>query len=555
MKKSIEDRIAEIKGDVDGTQPKKQKWWTWKKTAAALAIAGSILAPATYLMGKDFLTKRQNYPERNVLFRTSDTVYIAGNDEKIKTKADRESATQFYSGGGIESKIGTYLFETKRERRGDIEYYNMNNSQEIRIASSNQKPEKFQAGLRIGGSLNFREQFAEVIQNAATRDATKYMVYKFAPERGWRNTDTDVAEFPGERGLSENEPGVIEIVGDKKVVRLMVNRLTEKRGILGWMYGKEFRDGTVLEDYAKTAENRKLAEQFFGKMKELDSVGSLGKTERERLTDEIQSISEQMQKSPIYTSYEDGILKTLPQESTIYLGEIPDNLERLKNLFGISRANHNRLRIENYWDLWPGNFEFLKDFHFGSGENAMYPFDKYNNGGYVIKDKFGTIAKVNIRDFFLFYGQDALYEYFLDLNGDGKIDEAKELIGSVLCRTSHDGRIIINELEEETPKQDMTFTVNYSFMAPDDDLKKGMEYFRLCAYIETMMPDQVNRGFGKHSLLGLINEQRSDVMLFTDLNIQNMSRALTQESTLAAKYDIKKLLEAAKRPYATNLFE
>ena len=37
------------------------------------------------------------------------------------------------------------------------------------------------------------------------------------------------------------------------------------------------------------------------------------------------------------------------------------------------------------------------------------------------------------------------------------------------------------------------------------------------------------------------------IMLFSDLTIENMSRALTQESTLVAKYDIVKALIAAKR--------
>lgn len=551
MEKSIQDRIAEIKGDVDGTKPRKQKWWTWKKTAAALAIASAISAPTLYFLGKDFLVKRQNYPERNVLFRTSNTVYVAGNEEKIKTKADKESVTQFFS-GGIESKVGTYLFETKREERGDIEYYSLDNSQRIRVASSTQKPEKFQAGLRVGGSLNFREQFAEVILDSERKDSEKYMVYKVSPERGWKNIDSDVVEFPEERGLKTNEPGIIESTGDKKIVRLMVNRLVEKRNSLGWLYGKNFRDGTILEDYSNTPENQKKAQQFFEKTKLLDSSQSLNKKDREELIEEILKIEESMEKSTIYHTYEDGFFKWLPQESTIYLEENPNAIERLKNFFGIGQSEHKRLRVENYWDLWPGNIPFLKEFHFGKGENEMYPFDKYNNGGYVLKDKFGKLAKINIRDFLLFYGQDVLYEYFLDLNGNGKIEEATELIGSVLCRTTHDGRVTINEIDEGKHNKDLTFTVNYSFMAPDDDQKKGMEYFKLCAYIESFIPDQINRGFGTHSLLGLINNQRSDVMLYQELGIKNMSRALTQESTLTAKEDIQKLLRAAHRPYSEN---
>jgi hypothetical protein len=93
-------------------------------------------------------------------------------------------------------------------------------------------------------------------------------------------------------------------------------------------------------------------------------------------------------------------------------------------------------------------------------------------------------------------------------------------------------------------------------MAPSNvDSQEGMEYFNLCGYIESMMPDQVNRGFGKHSMLGYINAQRSDTMLFEDLTIENMSRVLTQESTLVAKYDIVNALIAAKRPYAKDIAE
>ena len=42
-------------------------------------------------------------------------------------------------------------------------------------------------------------------------------------------------------------------------------------------------------------------------------------------------------------------------------------------------------------------------------------------------------------------------------------------------------------------------------------------------------------------------------MLFRGLNVEDLSRALTQESTLVAKYDIIKVLNAAKRPYAREL--
>jgi len=42
-------------------------------------------------------------------------------------------------------------------------------------------------------------------------------------------------------------------------------------------------------------------------------------------------------------------------------------------------------------------------------------------------------------------------------------------------------------------------------------------------------------------------------MLFRSLNVEDLSRALTQESTLIAKDDIIKVLSKAKRPYAKEL--
>jgi hypothetical protein len=198
----------------------------------------------------------------------------------------------------------------------------------------------------------------------------------------------------------------------------------------------------------------------------------------------------------------------------------------------------------------------LRHLHIGTGDNVIYPFDKYNNGGYIIYDKHGKLAQIDIQDFILFYGQDVLYSYYFDLNGDGKLDKATELIGTVLCRTTHDERIDMEKLVGEgRPKNDITFTSHYSFMTPANDFEQGIAYFNLCGYVESMMPDQQNRGFGKHSFLGYINQHRSDIMLFRDLTVENMSRALTQESTLIAKYDIVKAVIAAKRPYAQQLAE
>jgi hypothetical protein len=511
---------------------------TLKKIAKFVGYTAAVLTVPAFILTRDFLVKRQDYPERDVLFRSSNVNYIAGDTDAISAgKADRQSITQYYSGGGKESKVGTYLTETTRESRGDIYYFNMEDSQKLRIASATQKPERFQKGIRLSGSLNYVEEFAEIVLGKKSKAPQKYSVYKFVPERALQEVDVDVVE---------HEDGSRE----------MVNRLVESRSpILGWLFGKEkFRAGTSIEDYVPGEKTKMQAEEFFKKVRAIDSPSAQGWAERESLFWELVDIEEKMEKRSIYTTFEDGILKIIPQGSTVYLGYRPNMTERMKNWAGFGRDEHVRLRIDTKWDLLPGRIPFLKNIHFGSAENQWYPFDKYNNGGYVLSDKFGKIWEIDIEDFFVFYGEDTVYSYFLDLNGDGKIDKKNELIGKVLCRTTHDEKIGLEKyIRQERPKSDKTFTVNYSFMAPDSDKEKGMKYFRLCAYMESMMPDQLHRGFGRHSLLGFINDQRSDLVLSDNLTIENMSRALTQESTLAAKYDIIRVLNAAQRPYAEEL--
>lgn len=548
MPEEISDRIANIKAHLserkktDKEEP-KTIWKNIKRKIKPLVIGAGVAGSlAIGLLAYDFYSKGQNYPERNVLFSSSNTIYTAGSSGEGPTKSDKEDVIKVYSGGGIESKVGTYLFETTRESRGDIEYFNMHNSQGIRIASATQKQEIFQAGFRSEGSINFREQFAEIVLEKGAKAPQKYMVYKFAPERAWKESDVDVIEYPLERGLGENEPGIIE--SDK--IRLMVNRLVEFRTTLGWFRGKEiYRTGTLLEDFEKTPENKSLAKEFFDRVKLLDSSQTVNKEKREKLVNEVMEIEEKMSKKTIYSTFESGFLKILPQGSIVYLGENPGKLERIKNWTGFGRKNHIRLVVDNHWDLWPGNWPIF---------NYFSIFNRYNNGGYTIKDRFGDIAKIEIKDFIFYYGPKVLYKYYFDLNGDGKIDKEKELIGEVLARTSNNERIGLEKLvKSNKPDADITFNVNYSFMAPTSDIKKGVEGLKLCAYIESMMPDQVHRGFGRHCLMGFINDIKSDWILFNELNIENESRALTQESTLAAKYDIVKALIFAKRPYAEQV--
>ena len=532
--------------------------------ALPLLVAGGI---AFWYFGKDFALKRQNYPERNILYRATDKVEVTGGTEaRGAAQVDSSSEKEVQEGGmKVGSKVGTRLFTTKREIIEDIEYFNMYDSQNIRKASATRKPEEVQAGPRWGGSINFKEQIAELIETAEEKAPQKYRVYKFVPERGTKEKEVTIVENPDG-------------------TRTIENNMTELRtwGI-GWYYGKVFRAGTSLEDYkqkqerledpniiaetirlisSREKEDVKKGEEmlnntsFSGLIQILNNTEIKGRTEREKIINKMLEMEQNKQKDSIYSSFEDGIIDLLPQESTIYLAHKPGLGERTKHWLGFGRHDKNRLRVENHWDLWPGRIYGLDWISFGEGKNVLYPFHKYNNGGYTLKDKFGDIAKIDIKDFFLFYGSDILYKYYFDLNGDGKLDKKNELIGEVLCRTTHDERLSLKHLVGEgKPKVDVSFNIHYSFMSPTSDLEKSMKYFNLCGYVESCMPDQINRGFGKHSMLGYINEVRSDVMLFNDFNIQNMSRSLTQESTLVAKDDIINVLNAAKRPYAKKAAE
>ena len=563
---TMSERIARLEKESTSLDSPKipGKWDSFKRKLywglGIATVAGTILGG---VLTHDFLTKRQDFPVRNVLYKTTHTTYIAGNKEKkAADKADQEIIVKVNEGGGVESKVGTYICETSRERRGDAQYFGVENSQRRRIAMATQKPEKFQAGWSFRGTMNYKEEKAELLlaDDAApvkTKSSLKYMVYKLDPERGWRQNDIDVMEFPFEHGLRENEPGIIEndpSAPGKKDIRVMVNHLVETRNALGWFFGKHFRTQTLLEDFASTPENRELSLQFFQKVRALSSLESFDREKREEIVDKILKIERKMDKHNVYVADEDGYLKILPLGSTVYLGEDPNLGIRFLNWLGLNREEHNRLRINTHWNLFPGNWPGLNRVSIGKGENKNFPFDKYNNGGYTLRDKYGKIAMIDIEDFWLSYGQDALYDYYLDLNGDGRLDKKTELIGRVLCRFSHDEKAELDNIARGIlPESDLTLNTNYYFMGPDADSARGLDYFKLCMYVETMMVNQVHRGQGQHSLLGIINDQRSDIMLFKQLNVENLSRSLTQESTLVAKHDIIRVLNAAKRPYAEKL--
>jgi len=509
---------------------------------AGFIIVIGVMVLMLYLLFAESIQKRQHFPERNVLFRSANVTYVAGSTEsRGSPDLDRESIYKVYEGTG-ESKVGTYLFETTRETRGEVETYNLDNSQKIRTISAVRKPELVQAGISISGGIAFREEIAEIILPDG-KSRQKYMLYKFIPDRATHET---------EMTFTEDETGK----------RHLESRIVDMRyGPHGWLWGKEFRKGTKLYAYDSTRQDSLIADSIVRDVRVLDDAKSSDAKIRVALIKDILRLDDRMPVLPIYTTFEDGIFDWLPQGSTMYLGRdrIP-LLKRWKNRWMLSRGDAMVIRIQNHWDLWPGYYPLLSAIKFGGNKNAVYPFNKYNNGGYTLRDRYGDIARIDIHDFILKYGQDVLYEYFLDLNGNGTIDKAHECIGKVLCSISQDEVVDIEkEIAQGKSKRDITMTLSFSFMAPDADLAKGIQYFYLCGYIESCIPDQIHRGYGKHSYLGYIKQQRCDVMLFRDLNasreinIRNISRVLTQESALVAKYDIVKVLEAAKRKYSNDV--
>jgi len=402
-KESIPERLARLKQNMNRNKdmPKKSKvkrGWKFKERLKEYLITASI---ATVIGGgivgswlvKDYISKRQDYPLRNVLFTSKNKIDVAGGTEtRGESSIDKESESRFSEGGlrGVESKVGTYFAITRRETGRDIEYFNMENTQKIRIASATKKNERVQAGLRFGGATTFKEQIAEIIGEGGTKTLQKYRVYKFVPERGTLEKEITVVE--------NND-------GSKTVENLM----TEKRSWpLGWFVDKRFRAGTFLEDYPQTTINEIGFKKLEDIIKKLDSEETKNREIREKTMKQTIRLEQSMIKTPVYFSFEDGIVDLLPQESTTYLAYKPSLAERIKHWAGFGRHDKNRLRVENNWDLWPGRYPILKNWHFGKGENIFYPFDKYNNGGYTLKDKFGEIAKIEINDFLFFQGAELL---------------------------------------------------------------------------------------------------------------------------------------------------
>lgn len=534
---------------------------TGHKKAVGITSLGVItVAIIFYFLGMDYLTKRQPYPIRNVLYHVQNTVsYSGGEKEQNARTTDRQNTSMIYSGSTDitdATRLGDLLGKFVSVESDEQMQYDLENQDKTRIAYAIKKHEAIQSGLRIRGTINYKEQNAGIVG-----ESKHFVTYSFIPERGTKHIRLNVL-------VDENDN------------RTLVNELVMSRTLgIGTFFGEKFRSNTKLNEFTETNENKQLIEELFKTIDAYNIPRELSKKEREDLVNKMIGIEKKLQKLPIYASFEDGLFDILPQESSTYLFSNPSLKQRISHLFSssdqtisntseyptrdyianpkpISIKNPEKdiikIRVENHWDLWPGSYWLLNRLNIGSHPNIMKPFAHYNNGGYTIKDNIGDIAKVNFKDFILHYGDDVLYQYFLDKNADGKINKNTELIGQVLYRRSQDEREDLEtEIGQGKEKKDITRRFIYTFMA-GNDWEKRHEEFYLCNTIESFIANELNRGFGKHSFLGWINNQRSSILLLENPSTENLSRALTPESTIVAKYDVVALFRAAGRDYVNK---
>lgn len=548
MLKSLDERMKEFYAAPEKPRKRSRLRRYLMKGVVGVLAAATIGTPIAYFLAKDYATKRQNYPERNVIYRAAEARYLQGASEgKDSSRVDSEAHVTIKHGETKETRIGNILAEYDFVARDDYEEFEGSDANNIRFVHTVQKREIVQGGLRLHGSNSFVEEGSVLGIN----------------KTDYRDPDLVTYEFKPERGMSEVE---ISVRRNPDGTRTLLNKLTENRAkVLGWAWGIRFREGTLLEEYVlRTTDDEAKAIGLMQAIKQYDSQTGSSLAMTQGLQETIKTLAGNISTRVVYRTHEDGIVDVLPQDSTIYLMANPPLGRRITT--GLAHGRHHvsddfvKLRVENYWDLWPGNARvipiignFLADLKIGSGKNTLGIFDKKNNGGYRIVDDIGTLAEIQIKDFILYYGNDILYKYFLDKNGDGRIDQASECVGQVLYRLSQDELMDLEKVAgAKRDKVDVTYSLNYVFMAGSNTAEAKND-FKLCAYIETMMPDQINRGFDLHSSLGYVNRVRGMILLTGDQSIENLTRILNQEGTLRARQDIIELLTAARRPYAQQV--
>ncbi len=515
-----------------------------RKAALWTGGVGLLAAAGIGALKYEQLTTRQDYPIRNILYQAKEELKFMGAAQSAKPEeVSMNSESVIQLGDGF-TKIGEIIGRVKYHYTDEFMQYQLEDAAQTRIASASEKHERIQAGLNVRGTINFLERQAELIGQPG-----RFATYSFIPERGFTDIELNL---------------LIDGAGNPS----LVNEIVTHRGALGWLDGYEYRKGSELNAFPKTMKNVTLEQELFS-IVERFNTHTFSDNEREKLIGRMQEIRDSLDRQHVMVSDEDGILDWLPQESTTYLfgdssSKVRDGLSKGKP--GVYPADGSwgvlpelrienptgeaiKLRVENELDLWPGRVLGMKGIRFGSGRDSLIPFAKYNNGGYKIVDATGTVAKVRFRDFFWRYGKDLLYEYYLDKDGNGKIDEERESIGSVLFHIDNDEDLDLGAaLGPKDGKKDMTYNIVYSFMRGSDE-KTAHQDFYLCNAFESFLLNEANRGYGKHSYLGYVNTQRSNILLLEMRTVPNLGRALTVESAIVAEHDMYNLLRAAGRDY------
>ncbi len=597
-----EKSLGEIVDKEQGTGESKEKkkyfsrlgGWLWDNTAG-LAWKGvkhahreypraSKAVDAAVVVGlltggwffHDYITKRQDFPSRNILYQCQAHVNFEGGElGKSAEDIDKISRYTIHRGEERGTKIGDKLATFVKNVTDEMDHYRLENLNNRRLAFATAKSERLQAGTRLRGYIDFGELQSKMFQKPASEEelkgdqsGPKFITFSFIPERGWNDRELHVL-------MDENDD-----------LHLVNELVTYRHNPLAAIWGTNFRSGTALYDFDDTPENNKKKKRILdGIQKYMHSELSL--EDREDFIDELLGEFDKLDRTPVYVSHEDGIIKWLPQESTTYLFSDPTVLERRGQdwhdwmaWWGLEESPTTvsakakpvqpekeqlvrskplpidnpdgslpNIRVEQHWDFWPGNYPLLNRITFGSERDVIRPFGHENNGGYTIEDSHGVIARVDIQDFMLYYGNDVLYLYYVDKNGNGVIEEDIELVGKVLYRTSHDETADQErQIGEKRAKTTITKSFFYTFMA-GANWDTRFEDFYLCNAVESSMPNELNRGFGKHSRLGWINHQRSNILLLEARTVPNLARALTPESALVAKDDLIALLRAAGRDY------
>ncbi len=523
---------------------------------AGIAITGAALL--TY----DYFTKPQDYPIRDLVYDAQESVYFADDiPAEGSSDVDREAIISMNKGDAQGTKVGDLIGIAKIETTQTSTKYELENKNKNRIAYGQEKKETVQGGLRLFGATKFIEQYAELIGDS--REKEKLWIYEWNEDRSLKHTQLNVIE--DENG-NKNFVNVLDTFRDNPFYVIPLGTFAG---------GLKYRDKTLLSEFAKTPENNKKFSELIEAIKNYDTTTGTSARQREQLVRKIIALEEGLDKKVVISSHEDGIIDWFPQDSSIYIGLEPNLIQRVLSCFGknsIEQSKSNpryptedeiknvneipfpnnpnkdivKIRVKNHWDLIPGYIPGLAAI--GGRSN---PFTRRNNGGYTIEDDRGVIAQVKIQDFWLYYGDDLVYKYYLDKNGDGKIDSDKELIGKVLYNVSRSDKIAKEAKNKSDGPRDATLRVHYAFMA-GSDWKSRFEDFYLCNAIESTMMDQVERGFGKHSELGFINHARSNILLAEHQSIANLARVRTPTSTAVATLDAKRLFNAAGRDYINN---